>query len=396
MQVDPQADGTMVFRFGVEEARADAPAASDTHHAAPAAAASAAAAEVAATAAAAAAAATAAPAPAPEVVSTPAAARHAAPASGGGNGAAAPSAAALQLEDLLHRSLGSDEEEEGRRRNGSSNGASSSSSSVGNGWYQGPASTGPAAGLGPARTIKQRSSGQGATRQQQQQQQRGGQPRGQQHTYLGNGFGGSGGPGGAPQQRAQAGAAPAGDARTLDYSEASVATIVATYDRLCEFAELDEALHLMKQCTRAGRVDVISTWVAARRCLPASQPASPCCRRCLVSLGGDACCWALGTGIGAVYSAGWLFEDNSALAFPSASPPTTLTLPLSPPILCPAAGCGTTASCAPRAPSRLSSRRCALCSCCRASLQMSALTTCCCGCAPRQGTSATPCTWPTC
>jgi hypothetical protein len=207
------------------------------------------------------------------VVSTPAAARHTAPASGGGNGAAAPSAAALQLEDLLHRSLGSDDEEGGRRR--SSNGASSSngsSSSGGNGWYQGPA-----AGLGPARALKQRSSGQGATRQQQQQQQRGGQPRGQQYTYLGNGFGGSGGPGGAPQQRPQAGAAPAGDARTLDYSEASVATIVATYDRLCEFAELDEALHLMKQCTRAGRVDVISTWVLPQlpACLAALLPPLP-------------------------------------------------------------------------------------------------------------------------
>ncbi|KAL4443545.1 hypothetical protein ABPG75_011282 [Micractinium tetrahymenae] len=54
---------------------------------------------------------------------------------------------------------------------------------------------------------------------------------------------------------------PLVDARSIDYQTAEAYTIVAAYEGLCDAApaaDLDEALHLIKECIRAGRSDVLS------------------------------------------------------------------------------------------------------------------------------------------
>ena len=52
-------------------------------------------------------------------------------------------------------------------------------------------------------------------------------------------------------------AAPA-DARSIDYQITEAHVIVGAYDALCEDSDLDEALHLVKECIRAGRADVLA------------------------------------------------------------------------------------------------------------------------------------------
>lgn len=73
------------------------------------------------------------------------------------------------------------------------------------------------------------------------------------------------------QRRRRSASAPPPDARAIDYTTAETYAIMVTYEDLCDQSNLDEALHLIKECIRAGRSDVLATLRHYRFLRPAAS-----------------------------------------------------------------------------------------------------------------------------
>ncbi len=158
----------------------------------------------------------------------------------GGTGVAFAAPAVVPLQDLINGSSSSGELEYASSSswglNGSSNGSSTRYVNGRRQQQQQPPAAATQRNLNGA--LAAPATRRGAPRLQQRQQQ-------QQQRYK-------------PRVRLPA---PTVDARAIDYQTAEAYTILAAYEGLCDAApgaDLDEALHLIKECIRAGRADVLS------------------------------------------------------------------------------------------------------------------------------------------